>query len=1160
MKKIYFLLTVIMSVIAHGQDLIITGVVDGPLSGGTPKTVELYAINTIPNLSIYALGSANNGGGSDGEEFTFPNDTIQAGTFIYVASETAKFNEFFGFNPNYTSNPATAINGDDAIELFLNGNVTDVFGDINTDGTGQPWEYKDGWAYRNDNTTANNGTFNTANWTFSGKNALDNAETNATATTPFPLKKYGPDLIITGVIDGPLSGGTPKAIELYAKYDIADLSQYGIGSANNGGGSDGQEFTFPAEALNAGEFIYIASESTNFEAYLGFAPNYTSNAAAINGDDAIELFFNNTVIDVFGAINVDGTGQAWDYQDGWAYRLNNTGADGSTFQLDNWEYSTPNVLDNSTTNDNAVLPFPVKSYGTDKNTTITPITIAEARNTAEGELVTVTGILTVSDQFNGSAYLQDATGAIAIFDKKVHGKGVFNIGDSITVKGARSSYNQQTQIYPVFTVENNGTPNSPITPLDITLNELENHPGELVRITNVSFPNPNDALFGDSNYLLTDTSGTGELRIDADANGIAALAQPEVCNAVIGVVGKYYDLYQLLPRVRTDLDCAEPYIAPEPTVSVDKTKTLDIVTWNIEWFGHGRNSPAGDNPMSDSIQKDSVKTIIKRLNPDIIGVQEIVDDSLFNVMVSELDGYDYILSPAVSLPGGSTANKQKLGFIYKTETINPTNTEALFQSIHPLYNGGDDSAISDYPANTDRFFASGRLPFLMTANVTINGETEAYDFIVIHAKSNRGRGDEAKIVYDVRKYDVEFLKNTLDTDYADRNIVFLGDYNDDVDETVANVDTTISTFNAYVLDTLNYNVVTKTLSDQGFRSYVSRENMIDHITLSNELNDNYINETARVHYEFYDADFALTASDHFPVSISLQLKALTITDTLSTNISCNGNADGSATIKVAGGIAPYNYLWSNDSITSTLTNLSAGAYNVTVTDAVGSKVSTSFNIEEPTAITYTTPEETTVYYGAPNNACATLQVSNLEGGVAPYTYQWSNGETTAEIVACPEKTTTYTVTVTDANKCSVTKTTVVNVIDVSCGKNNNKVQVCHKGKKTICISKQKLQDHLNHGDTLGTCNDSINRPVSKFKVFPNPFASNLNVVVKTNYSTPATFVMYNCFGTIVFKKEEELIAGKNKFTYNLENLNTGIYYTKLLIDNKVEKTQKVVKF
>ena len=77
------------------------------------------------------------------------------------------------------------------------------------------------------------------------------------------------DLVITGVVDGPLSGGVPKAIELCVLSDIADLSDYSVGSANNGGGSDGEEFTFPAIAVSAGTFLYVASEATGFSTFFG---------------------------------------------------------------------------------------------------------------------------------------------------------------------------------------------------------------------------------------------------------------------------------------------------------------------------------------------------------------------------------------------------------------------------------------------------------------------------------------------------------------------------------------------------------------------------------------------------------------------------------------------------------------------------------------------------------------------------------------------------------------------------------------------------------------------------------------------------------------------------------------------------------------------------
>ncbi len=170
--------------------LFITGIIDGPLSGGTPKAIEFYADENIPDLSIYGIGVANNGGGTDGQEFTFPSDSANTGDFIYFASESTEFNNFFGFNPDYTGPITTSFNGDDAIELFENGSVVDIFGEIDTDGSGQPWEYLDGWAYRRDNTGADGNTFELGNWIFSSPNALDSETSNATATTPFPIGTF----------------------------------------------------------------------------------------------------------------------------------------------------------------------------------------------------------------------------------------------------------------------------------------------------------------------------------------------------------------------------------------------------------------------------------------------------------------------------------------------------------------------------------------------------------------------------------------------------------------------------------------------------------------------------------------------------------------------------------------------------------------------------------------------------------------------------------------------------------------------------------------------------------------------------------------------------------------------------------------------------------
>ncbi|NLP57441.1 fibronectin type III domain-containing protein [Lutibacter sp. B1] len=1143
------------------SSIVISGVIDGPLTGGVPKAIEFYVLEDVADLSVYGFGSANNGGGTDGQEFTF-SGSANAGTFIYVASEATGFNEFFGFEPTFTSG-AASINGDDAIELFYNGAVVDVFGDINTDGSGQPWEYMDGWAYRKDNTGPDGSTFVLDNWLFSAPNALDNETANSEAVTPFPIASYGPDLIITGVVDGPLSGGVPKAIEFYAKQDIADLSVYGFGSANNGGGTDGKEFTFSGSAT-AGTFIYVASESTGFNSFFGFEPTFTSSAASINGDDAIELFYQDEVIDVFGDINTDGTGQPWDYMDGWAYRKDNTGPDGTTFIIDDWSFSGINALDNESLNETAVVPFPIGTYGLGgvEEPPVELISILEARNTADGTEVKVTGVLTVSDQFAGSAYIQDETGAIAVFDASVHGEGLFNIGDVVTITGVRSSYNDQLQISPVTSVEVDTESTLVIEPLTITLSEMVSHPAELVRIENPSFPKPGDMLFGNSNYMLTDASGSGELRIDNDASEIVGLAQPENCEEIIGVVGRYYEIFQLLPRMKTDLPCAEPYEQTGDDLAISKDKTFDVVTWNMEWFGDEANSPAAGNPDSDAIQKESVKNVLQNLDADIYAVEEISDDALFAEMVDEMDGYSYVLSEATSYPNDTEGTKQKVGFIYKSAVFSDVETKVLLESIHPYYNGGDDSALQDYPdGDATRFFASGRLPFMLTANVTIDGNTQQVNIIDLHARANTG---DNQLKYDMRKYDVEVLKDSLDVYYPEANIIMLGDYNDDIDETVANITTTTdSSFKAYVDDVEHYDFLTSILSEEDYRSYVSYENMIDHIMVSNELSPNYIEESARVHYEFYSSDYTRTTSDHFPVSARLQLKLLTIDALNVTDVTCNGTMDGEATVIVSGGISPYTYTWSDgiETSTNTISGLSGGTYSVTITDALDNSVSQEFTVFEAEPLEMTFEGDTTVYYGYEDASCTTLSVTGVTGGVAPYTYEWSTGEITDVIEVCPTETTDYTVTVTDAKGCTVTTQTTVDVIDVTCGNNprHPKVEICHKGR-SLCVSEFAVKWHLEHGDTLGACDSEEEYTfITNLNVHPNPFVNYVEISFNSNVDTTVDLYIYNFYGKLVEQVSKEALKGKSRVRLNLGHLRSGFYYLKTIVKGEVKNVKILVK-
>lgn len=129
-------------------------------------------------------------------------------------------------------------------------------------------------------------------------------------------------------------------------------------------------------------------------------------------------------------------------------------------------------------------------------------------------------------------------------------------------------------------------------------------------------------------------------------------------------------------------------------------------------------------------------------------------------------------------------------------------------------------------------------------------------------------------------------------------------------------------------------------------------------------------------------------------------------------VTCNGNSDGSASVNVSGGQPPYAYAWSNSASTSAISGLSAGTYNVTVTDASQCQWVATVVVPEPAALQLTT---TATPDNGGANGTATV---TLTGGTPGYTYLWSNGQTTATATGLAAGS--HNVTVTDANGCTST--------------------------------------------------------------------------------------------------------------------------------------------
>ena len=133
----------------------------------------------------------------------------------------------------------------------------------------------------------------------------------------------------------------------------------------------------------------------------------------------------------------------------------------------------------------------------------------------------------------------------------------------------------------------------------------------------------------------------------------------------------------------------------------------------------------------------------------------------------------------------------------------------------------------------------------------------------------------------------------------------------------------------------------------------------------------------------------------------------------STDISCNGGNNGSATVNVSSGTSPFAYNWSNGATSQTINNLPSGTYTVTVTDSKNCSANADVTITQPASTLSAMASGTNVSCNGGNNGTATV---NINGGTSPYTYNWSNGGVTSTINNLTAGA--YTVTIKDANNCS----------------------------------------------------------------------------------------------------------------------------------------------
>jgi trimeric autotransporter adhesin len=297
--------------------------------------------------------------------------------------------------------------------------------------------------------------------------------------------------------------------------------------------------------------------------------------------------------------------------------------------------------------------------------------------------------------------------------------------------------------------------------------------------------------------------------------------------------------------------------------SYPKSETFDAGCYNLSFFG----SNATNNPTQEKIttQIANIATVINRLNLDVLGIEEVSNDTALTNLVRRLPNRSAIISNRWSFsfnPPDPSFPSQKTGFIYDTTTMKLIEARDMFAGLYDSARNGYPQKLPNYPGGTpSSFWASGRLPFMATFNANINGITKRIRVIDIHAKSS---SDVAS--YNRRAYDAKVLKDTLDAYYKNENIIIVGDYNDRVIGSIYS-GTTNSPYKPFVDDNANYTALTLPLDQAGRTSFIGGSGLIDHITISNALLGNYISnstdiEDPRTYINNYNAN---TASDHLPV-------------------------------------------------------------------------------------------------------------------------------------------------------------------------------------------------------------------------------------------------------------------------------------------------------
>ncbi|MBO9621083.1 MAG: endonuclease/exonuclease/phosphatase, partial [Niabella sp.] len=261
-----------------------------------------------------------------------------------------------------------------------------------------------------------------------------------------------------------------------------------------------------------------------------------------------------------------------------------------------------------------------------------------------------------------------------------------------------------------------------------------------------------------------------------------------------------------------------------------------IVNWNIEWFGSAEFKGNLDQ------QEANVGKVLKYLGADLFGICEVVDTARFGRMIRQYLGaeFAYVISPYPAI-------EQKLAFVYNKNIFRKAQARPFMALSATAYSS----------------FASGRFPFLFTAEVTVNDARKKVSFVLIHAKADKDMN-----AYTKRFNGAVELKDSMDTYLKNENGMILGDYNDNLAGSISSGQP--SPYQNFLNDDIHYVAITLPLNTGGYQSTINYANsVIDQQIVSGALKQWYLNHSAKIRTDvaIVIPDYTSnTTSDHYPVS------------------------------------------------------------------------------------------------------------------------------------------------------------------------------------------------------------------------------------------------------------------------------------------------------